>query len=286
MFVTSDLKPVDSRVSVIIPSYNRARFLPATLDSVYAQTRPPFEVILVDDGSEDEAVVRVCADYDRLVYHRTAHCGAGAARNAGLAIARGEYVAFLDSDDVWQRRFLERMTAALDAAPGAGFAYCDYATFGAAGTARAAYLPPKHKRSGNVFMPLLETDFLSTGALVVRRACFARLGGFDSTLATAEDWDLWLRLARAFDAVYVDEPLVHIRTGSDGLTRNTLQLHADNLRVMTKWRHTASGNALQQRLVRRNLCASHRGLALGYWRTHEPWRALRHYGLSLVSGFL
>ncbi len=277
---------MDSKVSVIIPTYNRGQLLAGTLDSVYAQTRRALEVIVVDDGSEDDKVAQVCAFYDHLVYHRTAHRGAGAARNAGLAIACGEYVAFLDSDDQWQPRFLEHMTAALDDAPGTGFAYCDYATFGTRGMVRAAYLPPHHKQSGNVFVPLLETDFLSTGALVIRRACLARVGGFDPTLEMAEDWDLWLRLARAFDAAYVDEPLVRIRTDSDGLTRNTLQLHADNLRVLNKWRRAASGNALQRHLVRRSMRRSHRGLALWYWRAHNPWLALRHHVLALASGFL
>ncbi len=285
-FVTRDLKPVDSKVSVVIPTYNRAQLLAETLDSVYAQTWRAYEVIVVDDGSEDEKIVRVCASYDRLVYRRVAHGGVSAARNAGLAIACGDYVAFLDSDDVWQPRFLERMSMALETTPGAGFAYCDYATFGALGTVRARSLPPEHKHTGNVFVPLIETDFLSTGALVIRRGCLTRVGGFDPDLAAAEDWDLWLRLAHWFNAVYVNAPLLQVRIDSDGLTRNTRQLHAGNLRVLAKWQRMMVGNGPVRRAIRRNIRANHRGLALSHWRAHSPWLALLHYVLALAGGLV
>jgi glycosyltransferase involved in cell wall biosynthesis len=277
---------VVSNVSVIIPTFNRCRLLAETLASVYAQTWRDYEIIVVDDGSDDDTPALVAAHSDRMVYRRIEHAGASAARNAGLELARGEYIAFLDSDDVWERPFLECMVAGLEKAPDAGFSYCDYATFSARGTEQAAYLPPRHKVSGNLFTPLLETDFLSTGALLIRRACFARVGGFDPTLSVAHDWDLWLRLAREFDAAYVDAPLVRIRIDSDGLTRNTPQLKADNLRVLAKWRHAARRNAVQERSIRRNMRSCHSSLSKCFWSAHRPWPALKHRLLSLTSRFL
>jgi glycosyltransferase involved in cell wall biosynthesis len=277
---------VDSKVSVIIPTYNRGRLLVETLDSVCAQTCRDYEIIVVDDGSGDDTRQLVTTYSDQLVYHRIDHAGVSAARNAGLDLACGEYVAFLDSDDLWEPRFLERMMDALDTAPEAGFGYCDYATFSARGTEQAAYLPPRQKVNGSIFSLLLETDFLSTGTLLIRRACFAWAGGFDLTLAVAQDWDLWLRLARACNAVYVDEPLVRIRIDSDGLTRETLQLNTDNLHVLAKWERAVRGNQRQRDVIRRNRRNCHNSLSRSYWAKNRPWPAFKHRVLSLASEFL
>lgn len=277
---------MDSKVSVIIPTYNRGHLLAETLGSVCAQTRRDYEIIVMDDGSEDDTPRMIAADFGHVLYHRIDHAGASAARNAALALACGDYVAFLDSDDLWEPGFLERTMDNLEAAPEAGFAFCDYATFSARGIEQAAYLSPRQKVSGNIFSLLLETDFLSTGALLIRRACFARVGGLDPTLAVAEDWDLWLRLARAFDAVYVDEPLVRIRIDSDGLTRNTLQLHADNLHVLAKWQRAVRGNRVQLDVIRRNRQSCHNSLSGSYRAKHRPWLAFKHRVLSLACEFL
>jgi len=277
---------VDSKVSVIIPTYNRCRLLAETLTSVCRQTWHDHEIIVVDDGSVDGTRRLVAASSDQLVYHHIQHAGASAARNAGLDIAGGEYIAFLDSDDLWKPRFLERMMAALDAAPVAGFVYCDYATFDAHGMVQRAYLPPQHKQRGNLFTQLLETDFISTGALLIRRRCFHRIGRFDPDLEIAHDWDLWLRLAREFDAEYVDEPLACIRIDSDGLTRNTPLLYADNLQVLAKLRQSIDGNRQHRRLIRRNMFAAHRALFSYFLGARHPWRVLKHFTLMLTMRFL
>jgi len=276
---------VDSKVSIITPTYNRGRLLTQTLASVYDQTWRDYEIIVVDDGSEDDTPALGAASGHLLVYHRIEHAGASAARNAGLAIARGEYIAFLDSDDLWERQFLERMTAALDSAPAAGFVYCDYATFNTYGPLQPACLAPQYKLSGNLFARLIETDFISTGALLIRRECLRRVGGFDPNLAIAHDWDLWLRLAREFDAEYVDEPLVRIRMDSVRLTRNTPVLYSDNLQILTKLRHSAH-TADQLCLIRRNTLACHRGLFKYFWGVRRSLPALEHFARMLAAPLL
>ncbi|MGE5263499.1 MAG: glycosyltransferase family A protein, partial [Acidobacteriota bacterium] len=142
---------MDSKISVIIPTFNRRPLLAETLASVFDQTWGDFEIIVVDDGSEDDTPTMDALSSDRLVYHRIEHAGASAARNVGLALARGDYIAFLDSDDLWERQFLERMSAAFDKAPRAGFVYCDYTTFDGHGVVQKAYLPARHKLRGNLF---------------------------------------------------------------------------------------------------------------------------------------
>jgi glycosyltransferase involved in cell wall biosynthesis len=272
-------------ISVIIPTHNRCQLLAETLDSVYAQTRRDYEIIVVDDGSDDGTQALCASGTGGLVYHRIPRSGASAARNIGLALARGEYVAFLDSDDLWEPTFLERMVAAIETSPAAGFCYCDYGTFGAHGTERGAYLPPQHKLHGKLFAPLLETDFLSTGAILIRRACFSRIGGFDQSLKVAHDWDLWLRLAHAFDAEFVDEPLVRIRIDSNGLTRDTRTLLLDNLQVLAKWQRALERSEQDHHVLRQNMAACHRslfGLALS---SRKP-RDIFQHGLGMLRSEL
>ena len=274
-----------TKVGVIIPTYDRAHLIGETLASVLAQTFADYEIIVVDDGSDDDTERCLAPFRDRLTYRRIEHGGASAARNAGLEIACSQYIAFLDSDDLWEPRFLECMSAVLDSAPRAGFVYCDYATFGAQGLVQAAYLPARHKLRGKLFAHLLETDFISTGALMIRRECLDHVGGFDTTLEITHDWDLWLRLARLFDAEYVDEPLVRIRVDSAGLTRNTPLLHINNLQVLTKLRGQMDGDGNLRQLIRRNMLASHLALCRYFWKSHRPITAVEQFGRMLIAQF-
>jgi hypothetical protein len=177
------------------------------------------------------------------------------------------------------------MRAALQASPHAGFVYCDYATCTANGIVQKAYLPARYKLRGNLFAKLLESDFISTGALLIRRVCLQHTGGFDPNLQIAHDWDLWLRLAWDYDAEYVDEPLVHIRVDSDGLTRNTPRLYSDNLRILERLRKQAEGNE-QLDLIRRNTIACHRGLFRYFMSVRRPVPAFRHGTLMLAALYL
>lgn len=272
------------RVSIIIPTYNRAALLPETLGSVFAQTFTDYQAIVVDDGSDDGTPGLLAGLAERAEMKRIAHAGPGAARNAGLALARGEYIAFLDADDLWAPRFLETMTAGLDAAPHAGFVYCDYSTFDESGAVTAAYLPPEHKLRGDLFPTLLEGDFISTGALLVRKSCFDVIGGFDPQLPVAEDWDLWLRLAREFPAEYVDEPLTRIRLDAHHVSRQPELIYTQNLKVLHKLRRARPAEARRWReVLRRQNSRFHRALA-GYYRQHGRYFAfVKHATLMLAA---
>jgi glycosyltransferase involved in cell wall biosynthesis len=200
-------------ISVIIPTYNRRALLSETLSSVFAQTEAAGDVIVVDDGSADGT-----AEYlqsQRVTVIRQPHSGLpSVARNAGLARARGEFVAFLDSDDVWEPDALAALRAALEAAPTAGFAFCDYIYFSDAGERADSHLSAAHKRSGDIFEPLLEMCFIVPGSLLIRREAIQAVGEFDPCCRMSEDWDYWLRLAARFEEVYVDRRLVRMRAHS------------------------------------------------------------------------
>ncbi len=274
------------RVSVIIPTFNRAHLLGATLESVRAQTFADYEIILVDDGSTDDTSAQFKNSRDPIRYLQTTHAGQGVARNFGMASARGEYIAFLDSDDLWHARFLEKMTAALEANQSVGLVYCDYATFDSSGIIAPAYLPPEHKLRGNIFPTLLESNFISTGALLIRRECFERVGGFDASLPLVEDWDLWLRLARLYGAQYVDEPLAQIRIDLSHTSRNPEMIYRLNLRVLAKLRREFPQDAKRFRLTLRGQNARFHGALAAYFRrSRRPLPACKHLLLMLAARF-
>ena len=200
------------RVSVVIPTYNRAQLVTRAIDSVLQQTFDDFELIVVDDGSPDETadIVRRYQDSRIRLLRLVRNQGVSRARNAGISNARGEWVAFLDCDDEWLPEKLERQMARvdLDADEQTIVVYCrNYRQFG----------PQKRKPGrrkelpeGDVFDSLLrEGTTLIPSVYVVKRSALIEVGGFDERLATSEDHDCWLRLAqRSHRFVAVQERLV------------------------------------------------------------------------------
>ena len=152
-------------------------------------------------------------------------------------------------------------------------------------TSLSSFSPSRSFRTSWIFQRAKVGSILSTGTLLIRRECFDRLGNFDRHLQIAHDWDLWLRLAREFEAEYVDEPLARIRIDSHGLTRDTARLYSENLRILAKWRDCIDGDE-QRRLVRQNARACHRALFKYSWGARRPLPALKHFGQMLTSQFL
>lgn len=270
-------------VSVIVPTYNRAHLVREAIESVLAQTRQDYEILIVDDGSDDHTREALAGVMSHITYRRIPHSGASAARNVGLEMSSGERIAFLDSDDVWHARFLEKMEAALDAAPWAGFAYCDYEMAGPGGTLCAACLPAGAKIRGNIFARLLQDDFIATGAIVIRRECLAGIGGFDPRLRVAHDWDVWLRLARRHAAECVDEPLVRIRSHPGSLTQDEQAICADNLLILSKIRTELGRDAEHLPILRQNAARFHRSMAHHLRKARRPLPAFLHLALAAVA---
>jgi glycosyltransferase involved in cell wall biosynthesis len=188
--------------SVVVAAYNAARTLPSTVRSVLAQTRPDFEIVVVDDGSTDgtDEALRGVPD-DRIVYLRQPNLGPAIARNAGIERAAGEYVCLLDSDDVWLPHYLEAMGAALEADSGAGLAYTDAWRLDdvtrrvSRRTTMGAYQPPKRppEERDALLLALLEQNFVFSSA-TIRRRVLDDVGGFKK-FTRSEDYELWLRIA-------------------------------------------------------------------------------------------
>ena len=183
-------------VSVVMPCFNAGPFLAEAVASVLGQSYPHLELIVVDDGSTDgsfEYVAPLAAAMpDRLQLHRQPHQGAFRARNAALARARGDLVAFLDADDYWRSDFLERMVAALRCA-GADVAYCGWQNVHEGAPATAPYVPPPYE-AGDPVDAFLQSCPWPIHAALTRRSVLESIGRFSERRSSAMDYDLWLRL--------------------------------------------------------------------------------------------
>lgn len=228
-------------VSVIIPAYKVAEYIAETLDSVFAQTFTSFEVIVVNDGSPDtEEFERALEPYlGRIRYLKQENLGASVARNAGLRAARGEFVAFLDADDLWLPNYLEDQMKFINER-GCDLACADAEYFGDSRSGAPTYmtlLMDSAPASGDVtFRELVASErSLITSGVVCRRQPIMEIGLFDETLRNAQDFDLWLRLAHHGARLsYQRKVLTRYRCRTDGLTGDEVNCHTRELRVLDK----------------------------------------------------
>ena len=213
-------------VSVVIPVHDGLPDVLDAVESALAQSRPPVEIVVVEDGSSDgsaEAVERRFGDRVRLVRGRFG--SAGAARNAGWRAARGAWIAFLDADDLWLPDKLAVAGERLAAAPNADWFFSDGAFRTLDGQLHASwfglYADLVEPYCGSPLEALFEVNFVLTSSVVVRRSALEAAGGFDESLSHAEDLDLWIRLSRRGLATASRRALVRYQHREGGLTRQT-----------------------------------------------------------------
>ena len=203
-------------VSVIIPTYNRASMLREAIQSVLDQTYSDFEIIVVDDGSTDNTgdVVSVFSD-TRIRYVFQENRGRSNARNHALSLARGEYIAFLDSDDLFLPSKLGIQVKALEDNPDYGMVYSHALRVDNQGRAIAGRRYPRIKLSGRIYPELLYTrgSIITTPSVVMRSAILNEIGGFDERMDICEDLDLWRRVARRHRVLQIEDYLCIVRPG-------------------------------------------------------------------------
>lgn len=205
-------------VSVIIPTYNRAWCLRQAVDSVLSQEYKAIELIVVDDGSTDDTPQLLEGYAGRMAVLRQANRGVSAARNAGIAAARGELIAFLDSDDRWLPGKLAHQAEFFALHPEA--LICQTEELWVRNGRRVNPGKRHRKRGGMIFEASLELCLVSPSAVMVRRELFDRVGAFDESLPACEDYDLWLRVSCRFPVHLVEIPLIVKHGGhSDQLSR-------------------------------------------------------------------
>jgi len=192
-------------ISVVMPCHNGRIHLPRSIGSIQSQTFTDWELIVVDDGSSDGSAdwVSGLAD-DRIRCIRQANAGVSAARNAGLAKARGEYIAFLDADDSWSPAFLDRMHDLLRISPQAVLAYCGWQNVGLDGDRGKPFIPPDYETPDKEAV-LFAGCRWPIHAVLARRKAIEAAGGFDPRLRNAEDYALWLDVAAKAPIVRLPE---------------------------------------------------------------------------------
>jgi glycosyltransferase involved in cell wall biosynthesis len=220
-------------VSVIIPAYNRALIIGRAIESALSQTHPPAEIIVVDDGSEDQTQ-EIVRTFPGVRYIRQANTGAAQARNNGVELAGCDYVAFLDSDDLWVHQKLEMQMELIE--------HLKVPILGS----RKRYVHERSRLSLDVdprgqglhyinFQRQLKRTWLSPSTVICHKGYFQSFGGFDNRLRIAEDWDLWLRIAFQEPIPRMDMVSTYAFLTKDSLTENRLTKYLFDLEVIKKW---------------------------------------------------
>ncbi len=222
------------RISVVIPAYNCVATVAETIQSVLDQTFEDVEVLVINDGSTDATLETVSAFGDpRVRVHSFENGGLAVSRNRGIALARGEFVAFLDADDLWTPDKLADQLAALEAHPEAALAYSLTDHIDMQGNYLG--LCSHHFVNGDVYAELMKFCFLACGSNpLVRKSVLDEVGGFDPVFNPAEDWDLWLRIARRFPFVGVPKPQILYRLNAFSMSSNVQKMEQSILRVLDK----------------------------------------------------
>lgn len=220
-------------ISVIIPTYNRATLVLEALESVFCQDLPGIEIIVVDDGSTDDTRQRLLPMLSRIRYVYQERTGVSGARNTGMRLAHGQWLAFLDSDDLWLPHKLTRQMQYLAAHPELRICQTEetWIRQGSRWNPRRYHRKP----SGYCFDELLQRCLVSPSAVILHRSLLEEVGDFDEELPACEDYDLWLRIGWRHPLGLLSEPLVIKRGGhSDQLSATTPALDLYRIRALTK----------------------------------------------------
>lgn len=276
-----DTSPVPT-VSVVIPAYNSAWCVHKAVDSVLVQDFRDFEIIVVNDGSTDDTDAVLSSYGSAISVINQPNGGMSNARNAGIHAARGEFIAFLDSDDWWLPKKLGRQVELLRARPDLGFCSCEARVEDTEGRLLNLWACPAwrgpfvaHLFGSNADVPG------SCSAVVARRALVLQVGAFDETLRGAEDPDLWIRLAAVSEYSCLTEPMAVIVRRPGSVSRNLESMRESTLRMMTKNRHLLP-TTMQGNYWRSCVAGVHGDYAKWRYRVGQRGRALLAVGRMLT----
>ena len=194
------------KISVIIPTFNRKHTLQRAIDSVLAQTFKPYEIIIVDDGSKDGTKEWLLQNYPSVQYIHQPNNGVSSARNKGIQISQGSWIALLDSDDEWMPEKLEYQSRFLEANRDSSF--CHTNEIWIRNGVRVNQMKKHKKYGGDIFKHCLDICRISPSSSIIKKDVFEEVGAFDESLTVCEDYDLWLRVTAKFNILFLDEPLI------------------------------------------------------------------------------
>jgi glycosyltransferase involved in cell wall biosynthesis len=239
--------------SVVVPSYNAEAYIGASVSSVLAQTYDRWDLTVVDDGSTDATLEAIRAFGDRVRLLKQKHAGPSEARNLAIRSSQGDWIAFLDSDDVWEPTKLARQAELVRQRPDVVLVGTDYSRSEHPGSSFRGELAGYPWRRGvPTVLGLLKGNYLHTSSLVVRRAALDRSGLFDPDIYGVEDLDLWVRLAELGSVECIEEVLVHVRR-HQGQTTHSLKYHREMVRTFRRFLQKYGGDPKLAHLLRRRI---------------------------------
>jgi|JI8StandDraft_1071087.scaffolds.fasta_scaffold87499_2 glycosyltransferase involved in cell wall biosynthesis len=246
---SSSLQPRKPSISVVIPCFNAERFVAAAIASVLAQNWPDLEILVIDDGSSDLSAERVRHAFPEVKLVRQSNQGVAAARNNGIRQAQGDWIAFLDADDIWLPGKLQAQWDILNATPGTRMSYSAWHVW----TSSESEPPPEYLAvllsqasdsarwsgaSGWVYPQLLLDCVVWTSTVLAHRSVFSEIGLFDPSLRIGEDWELWLRASRVTQILRVPRPYALYRMHPASLTKSAPDENGRSVvvgRALARW---------------------------------------------------
>jgi len=267
------------KISIIIPVHNSPSLLKEALDSVYSQTVGLFEAIIIDDGSENDVqpIVEGYDDRSEVLTHEE-NQGAAAARNTGIEHAEGKYIAFLDADDTWKPTKLEKQRDVFESGDeDLGLVYTGLVQYELDGSEWE-----RHPESrGDIYLEEMERDRVHpTSTVMIRQEVVEEVGGFDTSLSSRQDYDLWLRITKHYTVDYVDEVLVDKREQPDSISKDFESRIEGDIAVFEKVRHRASDLDFSTRS--RIYSYHHHVIGRDYESNGDRWKAVKHLVIAIL----
>ena len=273
-------------VSVILPTYNCAAFLPHSIGSILAQTYNSYEIIVVDDGSTDNTKEVLYPFMQRIKYILLEqNKGLPTARNIGILSAQGKYIAFIDADDLWLPEKLQTDIEYFETHPEVSMVYSKHLNIDQNGR-MLDEASQKRLPSGNIFTQLFsEQNFIITSSVVVRKEIFETTGLFYEQLSNCQDWDMWLRIAFYFKVGGINTPLVKYRHNPHSLSKNRNNVLKYQKMVIDKIYSNFKDkeNGINEKLYKKRLASHYAKVGRYYLRMGDKNRANENFGLSLKN---
>lgn len=267
------------KVSIIMNCLNCEKYLREAIDSVYAQTYKDWEIIFWDNASTDKSV-KIAKSYNGLRYFISNETvPLGKARNIAIEQASGEYIAFLDCDDLWLPIKLEKQVELLDSNKKLGLVYSDsYIIDEKVNLIKKTFFEFVRPYRGDVFNELFLNNFIPLLTAIIRKDVLNKVGLFNSKYTIAEEYDLWLRIAEYYPIDFIEKPMAKYRIHRGNISRNTKLSIFEDLQIIEYWLNTKKDLRKELgREIKQKKANLYRGLTIYYCRNHESKKAMREF---------
>ncbi len=269
-------------VSVIVPCYNGEKFIKEAIESALAQTYSDLEVIVVDDGSIDTSRTIIASFKDpRVRYHYKKNEGVSAARNLGIRLSRGAYIAFLDADDLWLPAKLSQQVREIERDSAIALVHCSSYIVNAGGET-IGEVPAKGGSDILRDLLLIGNVVGSPSGVLVKKSVLEAVGCFDESLSTAADWDLWIRIAQKFMIARIAEPLLKYRMHDHNMHKNISLQERETNTILGKFFSAGSLAGKYRAIRRRSISNAYLMLAKSHFKCRSYANSLKALAISLV----